>query len=139
MPGTEMHPEDLVPYIVVVAALVLLVVYLRARELFCVSVRGGRTLVVRGRIPPGLLTSIGEVVRRDGVKRGTVKALRGEHNARLVTSGMSEATEQRLRNVFGIHPVQKLRSAPPIRAKNLGQVLGIAWLAWMFLGSRRSH
>jgi hypothetical protein len=51
---------------------------------------------------------------------------------------MSEATEQRLRNVFGIHPVQKLRAAPPIRAKNLGQVLGIAWLAWMFLGSRRA-
>jgi hypothetical protein len=103
MSPERMRPEDLVPYIVVVAALVLLVVYLRARELFCVSVRGGRTLLVRGRIPAGLLSSIGEVVRRDGVKRGTVKALRGEHSARLVTSGMSEATEQRLRNVFGRH------------------------------------
>jgi hypothetical protein len=105
----------------------------RAGEIFCVSVRDGRCLVVRGRIPGGLLEGIADVVARAHVERGTVRAVKGEHHARLVCRGMNEGTTQRLRNVFGTHPVQKLRSAPIATKRNLGQLLGVTWLAWLLL------
>jgi hypothetical protein len=66
------------------------------------------------------------------VSRGTIRASRGEYGARLTASGdIDEGRLQRLRNAFGLYPTSKLRSAPPIARPTLGQVLGIAWLAWM--------
>jgi len=40
-----------------VAAVVVLVLYFawRSAEIFCVSVRDGRALVIRGRVPPALM------------------------------------------------------------------------------------
>lgn len=108
-------------------------VFERTREIFCISVRDGRVLVVRGRITGSLLDGIADVVRRASVKRGSVRAVRGEHHARLVVRGTDEGTAQRLRNVFGHHPVQKLRSAPVASRRNLGQILGVAWLAWLLV------
>lgn len=112
----------------------------RMGEIFCISVRDGRCLVVRGRIGGNLLEGIADVVQRAGVKRGTVRAVKGEHHARLVFRGIDEGTGQRLRNVFGHHPVQKLRQAPVATKRNLGQLLGVAWLAWLLvsLGRRSS-
>ncbi len=105
----------------------------RLGEIFCVSVRDGKCLVVRGRISGNLLEGLADVVARAGVKRGTVRAVKGEHHARLVFRGIDEGTGQRLRNVFGSHPVQKLRQAPIATKRNLGQVLGVAWLAWLLV------
>lgn len=105
----------------------------RLGELFCISVRDGRCLVVRGRIGGNLLEGIADVVARAKVQRGTVRAVKGEHNARLVVRGIDEGTAQRLRNVFGTHPVQKLRQAPLVKNRNLGQLLGFAWLAWLLV------
>jgi hypothetical protein len=116
-----------------VAAVLGLWWFTRTREIFVLSVRDGRPLVVRGRIPPGLLADIGAVVARPAVRRATIKALAGEHNARLVCSGdLDEGRVQRLRNVFGVRPVARLRATPAIARPSLGQLLGVAWIAWLF-------
>ncbi len=105
----------------------------RSREIFCVSVRDGRCLVVRGRINASLLEGLADVAARAKIERGTIRAVKGEQHARLVFRGVDDGTAQRLRNVFGHHPVQKLRSAPLAAKRNLGQMLGVAWLAWLLL------
>ena len=126
----------------IAAGLGLLVAVLfgmRANEIFFISVRGGRCLVVRGRIAGVLLDGFSDVVTRSRVARGSIKAVRGEGHARLVLRGMDEGTAQRLRNVFGTHPVQKLRAAKVEGSRNLGQLLGFAWLAWLLAGVLGSH
>jgi len=105
----------------------------RAGEIFSVSVRDGRALVIRGRVPPPLMRAIREIVgSQPQVTHGTIRAVRGEHGARLTAGGgIDEGRLQRLRNAFGLYPISKLRAAPPVSRPSLGQVLGIAWLAWM--------
>jgi hypothetical protein len=121
--------------ILVLFALVALVVFYfvsRARELFVVSVRGGRVLVVRGRVPAGFLGDVRSIVERPPVRWATIRAVKGEHHARLVVSGdVDEGRAQRLRNTFGLRPMSQLRSAPLVDRPTLGQILGIAWLAWL--------
>jgi len=120
---------------VIVAAVVAVVYFAwRSAEIFCVSVRNGRALVIRGRVPPPLLRAIREIVgSQPEVTRATIRASRAEHGARLTASGaIDEGRVQRLRNAFGLFPTSKLRAAPPISRPSLGQLLGIAWLAWMF-------
>ena len=120
------------------AGLVLLVVALvgatrRFNELFRLSVREGHVLLVRGRIPAGLLGEIRDVVKSPRVRRATLRAERDAGGARLTIAGeVAEGQAQRLRNVFGLYPVSKLHSAPGISQPTLGQWLGIAWLAWWF-------
>jgi len=116
-----------------VAVLVGLLVLDRMGEIFCISVRDGRCLVVRGRIGGNLLEGLSDVVARAKIRRATIRAVKGEHHARLVFRGIDDGTAQRLRNVFGHHPVQKLRSAPLAAKRNLGQMLGFAWLAWLLV------
>ena len=119
--------------VVVLLGLGLLLWASRARELFCLSVRAGRVLVVRGRIPPAVLAAIRDVVAAPpAVEDATLRAVLEENGARLVVTGtIDEGRAQRLRNVFGIFPVAKLRAAPPTNDRTLGQFLGIAWLAWL--------
>jgi hypothetical protein len=105
--------------------------FTRTRTIFLVSVRGGRALVVSGRVPPGLLADIRAVVANPPVRSATIKAVAGEANARLVLSGFDEGRAQRLRNVFGVRPIARLRAVPTIAKPTLGQILGIAWLAWL--------
>ncbi|MFT3767598.1 MAG: DUF3634 family protein [Minicystis sp.] len=103
-----------------------------ANELFCVSVRDGKVLVVRGRIPGGLLSDFRDVMSKPAVRRATIRAMKDAGGARLTVSGDVDAGRtQRLRNVFGLYPMSKLRSAPAIAKPTVGQVLGIAWLAWL--------
>ena len=105
----------------------------RAAEIFRVSVRDGRVLVIRGRVPPALLRAIREIVRSEpAITHGTIRAVRGEHGARLTASGaIDEGRLQRLRNAFALFPTSKLRAAASVARPTLGQVLGIAWLAWL--------
>jgi hypothetical protein len=120
--------------LLLVAVIVVAILYAasRASELFCLSVRNGRVLVVRGRIPGGLLSDIREVVSKPVVARATIRAMKQEHGARLAVSGdIDEGREQRLRNIFRLYPISNLRAAPVIEKPTLGQVLGIAWLAWL--------
>jgi hypothetical protein len=119
---------------VIVAAVAAIAFFaLRSAEIFCVSVRSGRALVIRGRVPPALLRAIREIVgAKPEVSRATIRASRGEHGARLTASGaIDDGRVQRLRNVFALYPTSKLRAASPVMRPTLGQFLGIAWLAWM--------
>lgn len=126
------------PTLLLVCIAIALIGYFlwRANEIFCVSVRHGRVLLVRGRIPPSLLHDIEDVVRRSNVRRATIRGVAGPHHARIVASDVDEFAAQRLRNVFGTHPIQKLRGAKLPTTRNLGQLLGIAWLAWLFVGRK---
>jgi hypothetical protein len=104
----------------------------RANELFYVSVRDGKVLVIRGRVPVSLLQAFAEAVTDPKVRRGTIKAWRGEGGGQLACSGdIDEGREQRMRNAFMLYPASKLRQAPAVQQPTLGQVLGIVWLAWM--------
>lgn len=105
----------------------------RMNELFALSIRDGRVLVIRGGVPAGLLAAISDVVRDARVRRGTLRAVRGPDHARLIVSGADEGTAQRLRNVFGIHPIHELRAAPAAANRNIGQLVGWAWLSWLLL------
>lgn len=124
----------------VIAALVL-VALSRANEIFCVSIRNGRCMVVRGAVPPSVLREIAEIARRAKIRRGTVKAVKEGGRPRLVTSGVDAAVTQRLRNAVGAQGFGQLKASQVVAAsgarvsRNLGQWLGVAWLAWL-LGGR---
>jgi hypothetical protein len=111
----------------------------RATERFCVSVRGGGVLLVRGRIHGALLDDLRDVARRDRVASATLRALASGGRTRLEVRGVKEGTAQRFRNVFGLSSEQALRGAPPPRTRNLGQVLGLEWLAWRLHRPTRSR
>jgi phosphoserine phosphatase len=118
--------------VLVAFVIVVLIASARANELFRLSVREGRVLVVRGRIPVGLLADIRDVVAAPPVARATIRAVKESGGAGLIVSGAVDAIRaQRLRNVFGIRPIASLRTAPPIADPTLGQILGVAWLAWL--------
>jgi hypothetical protein len=102
----------------------------RARELCVLSVRRGRVLPMRGALPASLLEAMADVVARERVERASVRVLRDGERARLEATGLSPEALQRLRNVLGTYPLARLLAAPPLRAKNLGQRLGLAWLGW---------
>ena len=104
----------------------------RASELFYVSVRDGKVLVIRGRVPVGLLQAFREAVQEPVVRRGAIKAWRSDGGGQLGCSGdIEEGREQRMRNAFMLYPASKLRQAPAVQKPSLGQVLGVVWLAWL--------
>lgn len=108
------------------------------RTLFKVSIRNGEFLVVSGRVPVRFLQDVAEVVRDEKLTRGTISAVAREHGSSLSFSNIPEGPQQRLRNAFRLYPVADLRHAPAIAKPSLGQMLGIAWLAWL-LESRIRH
>ena len=119
--------------ILALVGLIALLWYRRSSELFCVSVRRGKVLVVRGRVPGRLLSDIRDVVASPPVARATIRAVKQEHGAQIIASGgVDECRAQRLRNIFRLYPMANLRAAPPISRPTLGQLIGIAWLAWLF-------
>jgi uncharacterized protein DUF3634 len=121
---------SLLPYVLLAGVvLVFLFIVARGNELFLISIRNGQVLVVRGRVPPGYLTDVRAIVR--GVPHGEIRAVKDAGHARIVASGVDERVLQRLRNAFSVYPAARLRAAPPIARPTLGQLLGIAWLAWL--------
>jgi hypothetical protein len=123
-----------------VAVIGLLALWLisRSGELFCLSIRNGKMIVVRGRTPAGFLSEARAVARRSNVRSGTIRAVKTEHGGRLEMSGIDERTEQVLRNLFALYPASQLRQAPAIAQPTLGQLLGVAWLAWLLDRSTRA-
>ncbi len=125
--------------LILVAAVAYLVVS-RMNEIFCVSIRDGLCLVVRGHVSPALWRELTAVVRLARVESGTVRAIKEEGRPRLVTRGLDEGTTQRLRNAFGSAGFGGAKASAPQpggRSRNLGQILGFAWLAWLFVGRGR--
>ncbi len=109
----------------------------RMNELFFVSVREGKALVVRGHVPPKLWRELVEVVRRDRVEHGSVRAVKADGRVRLLFSGIGEHTGQRLRNSLGSAGLASMRVHQVRGPRNLGQILGISWLAWLFFNWAR--
>lgn len=116
---------------VLVCVLVFALLMMRGNELFLISVRDGKLLVVRGRVPVSLLSDFRDIVNRPTVKRGTIKGYKGEYGAQISTRGIDEGREQRMRNTFQLYPASKLRSAPIDKQRTFGQVMGVVWLAWI--------
>jgi len=110
---------------------VAVVVGRRVGEIACMSVRDGRVLVVRGSVPGGFLNDVADVARRSRVQRGTIRIVRSDSGARVDASGFAPGDVQRVRNILGSYPMSALRSAAPLANPNLGQVIGIAWIAWL--------
>jgi hypothetical protein len=102
----------------------------RALALCVLSVRAGRVLVIRGNLPQGLFDALSDVMARARVQRATLTLWRNQGTVRVSASGLPEAVLQRARNVVGTYPYQRLVSASWPASRNLGQRLGIAWLAW---------
>jgi hypothetical protein len=129
----------MLPVLVVIAAVAFFIWASRQRELFCLSVREGRLLVVRGRIPAGLLSDFKDALTAaPAVARATVKAYRDEGGARLEVSGsIDPGRVQRLRNIFAIYPMSRLSAAPVASQRTIGQIVGIVWLAWLLDRSSR--
>ena len=101
-------------------------------ELFCISVRDGKVLVIRGRVPVSMLQEFREAVAHPVVRRGTIRAFKTETGGRLTCSGdIGDGVEQRMRNTFMLYPASQLRHAPAIKQPTLGQLTGVAWLAWL--------
>jgi hypothetical protein len=99
----------------------------RSRELFRISIRNSRQTVVRGYAPVGLLNDFGSALR--GVKRGTIKAYKSGDGARLSISGdIDRGAEQRLRNMFSLYPVARLRAPYLDKRQTLSDVFTVAWL-----------
>ncbi len=120
--------------LLVLGGIVLLGRVFAVGELFYVSVRNGETLIIRGRIPSTMLHEFREAIREPTVRRGAIIARTDSTGAQLYCSGeIPKGREQRMRNTFMLHPLSKLRSAArrgEVGPRNLGQVLGIEWLAW---------
>jgi len=75
----------------------------RQNEVFRVAVRGGRATVVRGKVPPGFMSDLHEIVGPH-TQDGSVHAVkRGGEPALVVSSSIDERSAQRLRNAFAVH------------------------------------
>ncbi len=97
--------------VVVVAVLVAAWIFWTARrnEAFLLAVRDGKATVVRGDPPTSLLADFADVLRGNRGASGTIRAVRTASHTQLVIRGLDDATAQRLRNVFGTHPISRLR------------------------------
>ena len=114
---------------IVIALVIALVAFLlisRARELFVLRVRGGRVEIVRGSVPGGLVGKFSSALQSH--HNGTIRVARTPNGARLTARGLDSATEQRLRNIFGLVAASQL-SAPEIdKRRAANDILSLAWL-----------
>ena len=98
----------LVPVLIIACILLALLWFSRSNELFRIEIEQGKQSVVRGYVPAGLLNDFGAAIRHVG--RGTIRAHKSSDHARLSFSGdIDDGAAQRLRNIFGLYPVARLR------------------------------
>ena len=105
---------------VTLVALLLLFFSARRDITLCeLEIEGGDLIVVSGGLAPSVLSDMRDVVRRERIKRGTVRVVRVKDHARLEAStGLSQKQLQVLRNVIGQVPLTKLLAgAKPPRPK----------------------
>jgi hypothetical protein len=106
----------LIALLLLLATAPLVVALLRANELFCLRLHGGRIRIARGRIPQRLLDDIADVLRRGAVAEGTLRGVSEDGRVRLYAeAALSDAARQRLRNVVGQWSVTQVRNAPRAR------------------------
>jgi|SRR5688572_23508500 hypothetical protein len=106
----------LIPLLLLLGLIPLVLVLMRANELFCLRARGERLTIVRGRIPQRLLDDIGDILRRPHVSDATIRAVVEDGAARLYVDGeLTDAQRQQLRNTISTWPLARIRSAPKPR------------------------
>lgn len=95
-------------------AIPLVVSLLRANELFCLRIRGGRIRIARGRIPKRLLDDIADVLRDQPSFEGTIRGVVEDRRVRLYAADgeLDDAHRQRLRNIVAAWSPAQIRSAP---------------------------
>ena len=99
-------------------------------ECLCLSLRGGKHLVIRGNPRGDAIDMLLDTARRSGAEDCTIVVKRQGDRLRIDGTGLSDGQLQRLRNVLGtIQPSQFDRQAA-VGSRNLGQRLGWQWLAW---------
>src|SRR3954471_3303279 len=83
----------------------------RANELFALTARAGKLELLRGRLPPALLSEFADIARREQLDNAEVRVLSESGVPRLLLLGaQAPALEQALRNVLGRYSVSQLRS-----------------------------
>ncbi len=103
----------------------------RSRELFCIKVHQGKISIVRGRIPTSLLSDFKDALA--SVQRGTVRATRSPHGARLLYRGdINSSLQQRLRNILSLYPISRLTATPIDKSEVINTATTAHWLMQMF-------
>ncbi len=64
-----------------------------------VELADSKAKLARGQLPPGLLSELGDIARSSPDSTGQLEIHGQQDSLRLVTRGLDEAVEQRLRNV----------------------------------------
>ena len=117
----------LVPIVIGLGLVVGYLLWMRAQEVFRISIRDGKQTVTRGYVPVGLLSDFGAAVR--GVRTGEIRAHKAEGGARLSFSGQIDVgVAQRLRNIFGLYPVARLRAPHIDKRRAVSGAFTLAWL-----------
>ena len=81
----------------------------RSNELFCVAVHEGNVRVIRGRAPPRLIADFEDVLTRAKTQTAEVRVVVEQQQPRVVSTGISDGTQQQLRNVLGTWQLAQLR------------------------------
>lgn len=118
------------PVLLLLLAVVAYVLFTRSREIFVLRLRSGKLTRLRGRVPPGLLSSFSEAL--SGVQNGTIKASRTPNGAHLTTTGISSSVEQRMRNILGLYPASKLAAPSLDKRRAAHDVMTVAWFLSFF-------
>ena len=85
------------------------VLHLRSQVLFRITIHDGKQTVTRGHVPSSLLSDFAAVV--GGVTHGELSAYKQDDGARLsIAPDIDAGVAQRLRNIFGLYPVARLRA-----------------------------
>jgi hypothetical protein len=97
----------------VFAALAALLVASRNATTICVvECTAGVVTVRRGAIAEGILSDLGDVLRRPVIHHATIRISRSQGRAEVSVRGdVSEAQRQQLRNVVGRVPLAKLMTS----------------------------
>jgi len=108
--------ESLALLVPVLLVLAVALAARRALTLFIVEVRNGHVVRARGRIPPSLLNDFLVVCPRGHDQRIAISCRIEQGRARLTARGpLTGDSLQQLRNLVGLWPLPRLKSAPRVR------------------------
>lgn len=103
----------------VFAAALLCVLWIAARRaasVLVIHVEAGRVVEIRGRAPGELLHDLTDIFERARAT-GRVELLLDGGQVAVSCRGLSDGTEQQIRNVVGRFSAARLKSAPQVRPK----------------------
>jgi hypothetical protein len=106
----------------------LLVALGRAHERFCVSVRRGRALVVRGSVPAAALATLSAAL--GDAEEALIVGLEREEEIRLEVRGATEAQTRTIVAILGVLTPTEVARAARIGRRRWWQIVGFVELAW---------